>query len=64
MLGLQEVTLVVGRWVGELLVGCWLVVVHGLLRGNAQKRKNKKLDILTAKIKLAPRNKTPLISRT
>ena len=42
---------------GELLV-----VGHRLLSSHAQRR-NKKLDILTVKIKLAPRNSTLLISR-
>jgi hypothetical protein len=37
-------------------------VVCGLLSGCIQRRNKKKLDILTAKIKLIPRNSTPLIS--
>ena len=41
-----------------------VVVGHSLLNSRAQKRNNKKkLDILTVKIKLAPRNSMPLISR-
>ncbi|KRY97607.1 hypothetical protein T11_1606, partial [Trichinella zimbabwensis] len=47
-------------------VGCWLIAVgHRLLSSHKQSRnkEKKKLDILTAKIKLAPRNSTPLISR-
>jgi hypothetical protein len=40
-----------------------VVVGHSLLNSRAQKRNNKKkLDILTVKIKLAPRNSVPLIS--
>jgi hypothetical protein len=39
-------------------VDCWLAVVYrGLLNSHTQRRnKKKKLDILTAKIKLIPRN--------
>ena len=47
-------------------VGCWLIAVgHRLLSSHKQSRnkEKKKLDILTAKIKLAPRNSMPLISR-
>lgn len=41
-----------------------VVVGHGLLTSHAQRRKKeKKLDILSAKLKLAPRNLIPLISR-
>lgn len=41
-----------------------MVVSHGLLSSCAERTKNKKkLDILTEKIKLAPRNLMPLISR-
>ena len=42
----------------------WLVAVgNSLLSSHAQRRKKKKLDILIAKIKLAPRNMRPLINR-
>jgi hypothetical protein len=59
----------------ELVVtlgGCWWLVVGWLLlvavgcslsSSHVQRDKKKKLVILTGKIKLAPRNLTPLISR-
>jgi hypothetical protein len=41
-----------------------VAVGHDLLISHVQRRNNnKKLDILTVKIKLAPRNSTLLISR-
>ena len=40
-----------------------VALVHGFLSSYVKRRNKKKLDILTAKIKLAPRNLTPLISR-
>ena len=50
---------------GYWLVGCLLAAVgHSLLSTHAQRRNNKKkLDILMVKIKLAPKNSVPLISR-
>lgn len=56
MLGPQE-----ARWV----VGYWLAALgHCLLSSRAQRRNSKKkLDILTEKVKLAPRNSKLLISR-
>ena len=60
MLGPQEVVC----WL--LWVGWWLVAVDccwSQLSCCAQRNNNKKLDILRAKIKLAPRNMMPLISR-
>ena len=42
------------------VVGCLLVTVGcGLLSSHVQRRNNKKLDILTVKIKFAPRNSMP-----
>jgi hypothetical protein len=40
-----------------------VVVGSGLVSSHVQRRRKKKLDILAVKIKLAPRNSTPLISR-
>ena len=47
------------------LVVVWLLVVvgSGLVSSHVQRRRKKKLDILAVKIKLAPRNSTPLMSR-
>jgi hypothetical protein len=50
------------------LVACWVLLVDvgcSLLSSQMQRRSSKKekLDILTAKIKFALRNSTPLISR-
>jgi hypothetical protein len=59
MLGPQEV--------GCCYVVGWLLLVvvgHSLLNSHVQRRKERKeLDILIAKIKLAPRNSMPLINR-
>jgi hypothetical protein len=47
-----------------MLLGCLVAVGRDLLSSYAQRRNNRKtLDILTVKIKLVPRNLTPLISR-
>jgi hypothetical protein len=53
---------------GLVVVGGWLLLVSvgcGLLSSCVQRRNNnkKKLAILTAKMKSAPRNMMPLISR-
>lgn len=45
---------------GLLVVCCWSFF---FLSSCVQRRNNKKLDTLTAKIKLAPRNLMPVISR-
>jgi hypothetical protein len=50
-------------------IGWWLLIVgggHGFISSHAQKRNNnkKKLDILTVKIKIVPRNLIPLNSLT
>jgi hypothetical protein len=50
-------------WGSKRLVGCWLVVGRGLLSRCAQRR-NKKVNITMVKLRLAPRNSTPVISRT
>jgi hypothetical protein len=48
---------------GLLDVCCWLIIVDfvgcGLLSSHAQRREKKKLDILTAKTKLAPVTQHP-----
>lgn len=56
MLGPQESGLLV---VGGLL----LMAVGCCLSSNHEQRDGKKLDLLMAKIKLAPRNLSPLINR-
>jgi hypothetical protein len=64
MLGPQKAGLVV-------VVSCGLLSSHTQRRGEGrrererggEKKRKKKLDILLAKIKLAPRNLTPFISR-
>jgi hypothetical protein len=48
-----------GGAVGWLL----LVAVGHSLSSHAHRRRKKKLDILMAKSKLAPKNSTPVISR-
>lgn len=51
-------------WINE--TGCvigGLLLVFFFLSSCVQRRNNKKLDTLTAKIKLAPRNLMPIISR-
>lgn len=49
---------------GEVgVVGLLLVVGCGLLSSCVRRGNKKKLNILTAKIKLDPRNLTPLTSR-
>jgi hypothetical protein len=55
-----------GGWVIGWLGWCWLFDVGcGLLSSHVQRtKKKKKSDILTVKIKLAPRNSMSLISRT
>ena len=55
MAGLLEVGW--GVACGLFAVGC------GLLNSHTQRRNKKKLDILNVKIKLAPRNSTPLSHR-
>lgn len=45
------------------MVGCWLVAADQFFKKLRRSWTKKKLDRLVEKIKLAPRNLTPLISR-
>ena len=55
---LREAAAAASYW----LDGWWLdAVCYSLLSGHAQQYEKKKLDILTAKIQLAPRKSTPII---